>query len=94
MSKNQKNHHRKTEQEFKQDLKNIWKALLWVIPVLIAVTYLFGVVLKLQTWLVIFINVVLGGFICLLVYIIFDKIQDKKRLKDFLESDEKDVFKD
>ncbi len=81
----------KEDKEYKLSLKKMWIALGCLFPVLIAVTYVFGAVLKLDEWLVIFINVVLGGFVCLIIYFIFDRIEKKRKLNELL-NDDKDKF--
>ena len=72
-------------------LKRMWICVGCLIPVILLITYLFAV-LKFPVWLAIFLNVVIGGFICLLVYIIFDRIEEKKRVKKLLEPNDEDPF--
>ena len=85
----------KTDLEYKKSIKRVWIIMGCLIPVIIATTYIFGVVLKLPEWLVVFMNVVFSGFVCLIVYLIFDKISKNKKKKELLENKDKyDPFKD
>ena len=72
----------KTDLEYKKSIKRVWIIMGCLIPVIIATTYVFGVVLKLPEWLVVFMNVVFSGFVCLIVYLIFDKISKNKKKKN------------
>lgn len=79
------------DKDQKLSIKRVGIAMCWLFPVIILVSYLFGVVLRLDEWLVVFINVIVGGFVCLLIYFIFDRI-DRKRKVDELLSDDKDKY--
>lgn len=79
------------DKDQKLSIKRVGIALCWLFPVIILVSYIFGIVLRLNEWLVVFINVIVGGFVCLLIYFIFDRI-DRKRKVDELLSDDKDKY--
>ncbi len=84
------------DKDQKLSIKRVGIAMCWLFPVIILVSYLFGVVLRLDEWLVVFINVIVGGFVCLLIYFIFDRIDKKKKVDEFLsdDKDKYDPFKD
>ncbi len=82
---------RQQAKDYKKMLKRMWICVGCLIPVILIITYLFAV-FNFPVWLAIFLNVVIGGFICLLVYIIFDRIEEKKKLKDLLEPNDEDPF--
>ncbi|MBO5884651.1 MAG: hypothetical protein J6Q51_02540 [Clostridia bacterium] len=84
---------KKSDREYKRGIKRIWICVLCLIPVMIMLGVLLGE-LKLPEWLIIMINVIVGGFGCLIIYIIFDKIEAKKKIKELMDIDEKDPFKD
>lgn len=83
----------KTKQEYKKGVKRIWICVLFLIPVMIMLSVVLGE-LKVPEWLIILINVILGGFLCLIIYIVFDKIDARKKAKEFLDPDTHDPFKD
>lgn len=83
----------KTAKEYKKGLKRVWICVLCLIPIILILTY-FMAELGLPSWLSILINVVLGGFVCLFVYIIYDKKDERKKAKELLEMDSYDPFKD
>ncbi len=85
------NQQKQQARDYKKMLKRMWICVGCLIPVILLITYAFAV-FKFPVWLAIFLNVVIGGFICLLVYIIFDKIEEKKRLKNLLEPNDEDPF--
>ena len=91
MNKNQKWINDK--QYAKNLLKKIWICVLCLIPFMILITYLWAI-LKIPTWISIVLNVLLGGFVCLTVYLICDKIEQKKYEKSLMKTDEKDPFSD
>ncbi len=80
------------KQYAKKLIKKIWVCVLCLIPFMILVTYLWAV-LKIPTWISIILNVTLGAFVCLIVYVIFDKLEQKKIKKEMQET-EKDPFSD
>ena len=84
------------DKDQKLSIKRVGIALCWLFPVIILVSYIFGIVLRLNEWLVVFINVIVGGFVCLLIYFIFDRIDKKKKVDEFLsdDKDKYDPFKD
>ena len=84
------------DKDQKLSIKRVGIAMCWLFPVIILVSYLFGVVLRLDEWLVVFINVIVGGFVCLLIYFIFDRIDRKKKVDELLfdDKDKYDPFKD
>lgn len=89
-----------TEQEIKRQkahamklsIKRTWICVGIVAPVFIILTYVFSLV-PLPVWLIMLLNVIIGGLICLLVYIISDKIEQKKKAKEILEPHD-DPFSD
>ena len=95
MSKN-KQKPLKTDMEYKKSLKRVWITLGCLLPIIILTSYAFGVLLKLPEWLVVFMNVVFGGFVCLIIYFVFDKLDARKKRKELLEDnkDKYDPFKD
>ena len=82
---------RQSQREYKKSIKRVWISLLFMIPVFLVLTSVLGIA-GVPVWLTMILNVVIGGLICLLVYIIFDKIDQRKRIKEFLEPDEHDPF--
>lgn len=84
------------DKDQKLSIKRVGIALCWLFPVIILVSYIFGIVLRLNEWLVVFINVIVGGFVCLLIYFIFDRIDRKKKVDELLsdDKDKYDPFKD
>lgn len=84
---------RKSNMEYKRGIKRIWICVLCLIPVMILLSIGLGE-LKLPEWLIIMINVIVGGFGCLIIYIIFDKIEARKKVKELLDPDNHDPFKD
>ena len=88
------NQKRMSNHEYKQMLKRIWICVACLIPVILLLTYLFSVV-KIPVWLAMVLNVIIGGIICLLVFIISDKIQQKKKARRELGlEDTSDPFAD
>ena len=88
---------RKLVEENKRDLKKALKRIWICFGCLIPVLLLFAVgmsELGFPAWLVVLVNVILGGFVCLIVYIIFDKVEEKKKVKKLLDMDTYDPFKD
>lgn len=90
---NQNDIRKKSLKEYKKGVKRIWICVLCLIPIVIILTYVFAL-LKFPVWLAMLLNVIVGGFICLIVYIIFDKIDQKKKVKKILEIEEDDPFSD
>lgn len=84
------------DKDQKLSIKRVGIALCWLFPVIILVSYIFGIVLRLNEWLVVFINVIVGGFVCLLIYFIFDRIDRKRKVDELLfdDKDKYDPFKD
>ena len=80
-----------THAEYKHMLKRIWICLGCLVPVILLLTALFSKV-GMPVWLAMLLNVIIGGLICLLVYIIFDRIDRKKKIKKLLEPQEDDPF--
>lgn len=76
----------------KLSIKRTWLCVGIVAPVFILLTYVFSLVLM-PVWLIMLLNVIIGGLICLLVYIISDKIEQKKQAKEELQHDD-DPFSD
>ena len=81
------------KRDYKKALKRIWISFACLIPVLLLLSVGMSF-LEFPSWLVVIVNVILGGFVCLLVYIISDKVEDKKKLKKLLDMDTYDPFKD
>lgn len=84
---------KKTDKEYKKGVKRIWICVLCLIPVMILLGIGMGE-LKFPEWLIILVNVIVGGFGCLIIYIIFDKIEARKKVKELLDPDTHDPFKD
>ena len=82
---------RQEKKEYKRSIKRLWICVLWLIPVMIGLSVLFSE-LKFPLWLALLLNVVIGGFVCLLVYIIFDKLEQRKKEKQLHEPEEYDPF--
>ncbi len=76
----------------KLGIKRIWICAAIVAPTFILLTYVFSLI-PLPVWLIIMLNVIIGGLICLLVYIISDKIEQKKKTKQLLDPED-DPFSD
>ena len=95
MSKKKTNLEQKKQlvRDYKKGIKRLWICVACLIPFVILLTYIFAVI-GMQVWLAVFLNVVIGGFICLIVYIVFDKIDKKKQIRDMLEPEEKDPISD
>lgn len=79
------------KKEYKRSVKRLWICVLWLMPVMLGLSVLFAE-LKFQFWLALLLNVVIGGFVCLLVYIISDKLEQRKKEKQLLEPEEFDPF--
>ena len=79
--------------EYKKNIKRVWVCLLVLIPVILGLTIAWSD-LSLPFWLAMILNVLIGGLICLLVFIISDKIEQKKRVKKLLNPKDDDPFAD
>ncbi len=79
--------------DFKRMIKRMWICLACIAPAILLLTALFASV-GMPVWLAMLLNVIIGGLICLLVYIIFDKIERKKRIQKLLEPEKDDPFSD
>lgn len=77
--------------DYIQQLKKIWWCALILMPCLIVTTYVFATI-NMKVWLAVVLNVIIGGFICLLAYIIFDKIERKRKIEKFLDAEDNDPF--
>ena len=84
---------RKSDREYKLALKRVWICVACLIPVILILTALFSK-LGLPVWIAMVLNVVIGGLICLLVYVIGDKIEQRKKAKKLLNPKEDDPFAD
>lgn len=84
---------RQTAKEMKKSAKLSGKLLIWAIPVVLVVSFLLTLA-SLPTWLIVLINIVVGGAVCFVVYIIYDKIEEKKKQKEKTEPKKYDPFSD
>lgn len=84
---------RKNARAIKSDYKRVGLYILVVFPVIIATTILFTI-LNWPLWVMIFTNVVLGLAFCFIVYVISDKIKQKKIEKQKREPKKIDPFAD
>ena len=83
---------RQKRHAMKVNIRRIWICVAILLPVFILLTYVFALV-PLPVWLIMLLNVIIGGLICLLVYIISDKIEQNRKTKELLDSDD-DPFVD
>lgn len=72
--------------------KRIAICFLCLFPIFIVLSYLLNE-LKLPLLLIMLINIIIGGAICFLVYVLGEKKYEKQKAKDLLDN-EKDPFKD
>ena len=79
--------------DYKRMIKRLWICLGCLVPVVLLLTVLFSR-LGLPVWLAMLLNIIIGGLICLLVYMIFDKIDRKKRIEKLLKPKSDDPFSD
>ena len=93
MSKKKQDTQRLSRHEYKQNIKRAWICLACLIPVILLLTYV-GSVVKIPAWLMIALNVIIGGLVCLLVFIISDKIQQRNKARKELMQDNDDPFAD
>ncbi len=84
---------RQKAHDMKVNIKRIWICVAILIPVFIILTYVFSLV-PLPVWLIMLLNVIIGGLICLLVYIISDRIEQRRKTKEILDPDNDDPFSD
>lgn len=84
---------RQRAHDMKVNIKRIWICVAILIPVFILLTYVFSFAIK-SVVLIILLNIIIGGLICLLVYIISDRIEQKRRTKELLDPDNDDPFSD
>ncbi|MBO7508157.1 MAG: hypothetical protein J6T39_00740 [Clostridia bacterium] len=84
---------RMTDHEYKLAIKRVWICLACLVPFILILTALSSK-LGIPVWLAMVLNVVIGGLICLLVYIISDRIEQKKKVKKLLNPDNDDPFAD
>ena len=66
-----------TAKQVKKSFKFTGKMLIWAIPVILLISIGFTL-LNLPTWLTIVTNLIVGGGVCFIVYVIDDKIKEKK----------------
>ena len=66
-----------TTKHVKNGFKFTGKMLVWAIPVILLISVGFTL-LNLPTWLIILTNLIVGGGVCFLVYVIDEKIKEKK----------------
>ena len=64
--------------QVKKNAKFSGKLLLWAVPVILLLSVLLSMA-NLPSWLIIFINLVVGGGVCFIAYIIYDKREQKKQ---------------
>ena len=93
MNRNIDPNQRMTHAEYKKSIKRMWICLACLIPFILFMTVVFSKV-GMPVWLAMLLNVIIGGLICLLVYMIFDKIDRKKKIKKLLEPKQDDPFSD
>ena len=84
---------RKSDHEYKLALKRVWICLACLIPFVLLLTVASSK-LGIPVWLAMVLNVVIGGLICLLVYVIGDKIEQRKQAKKLLNPKDDDPFAD
>ena len=70
--------HKRVAKQVKKNVKLGSKLFLFAIPVMILSSILLAM-LNLESWLIILINLIVGGATCFVVYIVYDKLEQKKQ---------------
>lgn len=93
MTKLSNDSNRQLKHEYKKNVKMVWRTMLVLVPVIFVLSIVFAA-LHIPMWLNILMNVVVGGFVCLIVYVIYDRMEKKRKVDDLTKEEDYDPFKD